>query len=722
MNAKKYSYDGDDWGSSEEEEDEDEEEPAPAVPSLPRNHLTQTNNPAPSAGVQSKTEPEKPLPFIRPADIYRKMVEEREIQRKQQTEQPSAMPGDLEPQVPHQHDTPHAHPVPAAEEAGGKPQTVQPPEIQTASSYAGHDKQAESAAEAKLQHNPSLGFRSAVHQAFDATGVPETPDSLNRNGSDSTISPIIRSGLMSHAQDSHIDMHTTPTIEEEPTEQRDSIPVNFQPGYRRSMTPPSPENNPAQRPVMADNLHRVKSDIALVGEPTPAAEKPDPLSSPDETESPKDGPTGSAMPDGQLNSQSGLPVSAAVIDSAHVSQPVADQSPMTADLIQGAPEVPLKDEPQPQEHPTLIEPEEHPTLQVDTQTAIPSVHVEQHSPGSATYMNSVNDRLRDEIMRSLTPSSAAGSEPRADQQSAQQHHSPPNEPNPDSHEDRPQLKKRFSWEQDSDDETKESQSSTPQPITHPKEAESAPVKQIASSILTASPVATPTSPHAPLDLGEKAPQDTTIDTGAPPRYSMLGMPTSSSNTPATVPPEGPSSTTQPQELESPLGPIKSASASESRPTTAEMRFMGFREIMAIKGQDQKMEAYESTREKFSDIDTGLADWIQYMANSTPDHAEIVSLNGRLPADADLTKLPPRSKFPKLASIGSISLPSSNRETTSSSGHTRQGSVNLGNLMHGKDLLHSAGVLGGKAGGAAKGFFARGRSKFRQNSTSDKVDH
>ena len=41
---------------------------------------------------------------------------------------------------------------------------------------------------------------------------------------------------------------------------------------------------------------------------------------------------------------------------------------------------------------------------------------------------------------------------------------------------------------------------------------------------------------------------------------------------------------------------------------------------------------------------------------------------------------------------------------------------------GKDLLHSAGVLGGKATIGAKGLFAKGKSRFRGSGGADKVDN
>jgi hypothetical protein len=40
---------------------------------------------------------------------------------------------------------------------------------------------------------------------------------------------------------------------------------------------------------------------------------------------------------------------------------------------------------------------------------------------------------------------------------------------------------------------------------------------------------------------------------------------------------------------------------------------------------------------------------------------------------------------------------------------------------GKEFLHTAGAFSGKATGAAKGLFAKGRSRFRPSGGSEKVD-
>lgn len=700
VNAKKVTYDGDEWGSSEEEEEE--EETPPPVPLL-KNPVPQTKSVPSTTETQENTETDKPLPFIRPADIYKRMVDERQKQNdKQTTESPTVGTDSNLPDVapsPSQ----HAHPQPQmpeeierdTTEQHAHPMVPQP----TASGQPSAPEQLAEATQMTLHHNPSLGFRSAVHQAFDA---PETPDALNRTNSDSTISPIIQSGTMPYPQDHRLDMRNTPTIEEEPAEKRNSIAADFKPGYRRSMSPPNPEQSPAQRPTVSENLHRVKSDFALIADPTPVAEKPDPLPPNSGIDSPASQQEAPSTLENRKSTHASLP------GSSGTGTPLTGtQSPqISPEPSSTSPAVPSKDETQPE---CRLPPT------VDTQAAIPSVNVEQGSPGSM-HTNSINDRLREEIMRSLTPKGSFG-----DGQNGEQQREAVTQPQ-DPVQDRPRLKKKFSWEE-SEDEDEEPASTAAQPIPPPKDDEPTPGLGDAAPLTTVVPVAEPAEPQAPAEKsGDVVDVAKTEDT-TPPRYSMLEMLPSSVGSPVLSPPEASTTPTPPQDARNSLE-VKTANPGESRPTTGEARFMGFREIVAIKEHGQKMEAYRTTRDKFADMDTGLEAWIQGMAESA-DHAEIISLNGSLPAGTDLSKLPPRSKFPKLSSIGSISLPS-HRDPSSPSGHTRHGSVNIGNFIHGqnrgKEFLHSAGVLGGKAGGAAKGLFAKGRSKFRQSSSSDKVDH
>ncbi|KAF7187592.1 hypothetical protein HII31_10931 [Pseudocercospora fuligena] len=153
----------------------------------------------------------------------------------------------------------------------------------------GHDPAAEILAERQqqmagtdLQHNPSVGFRSAVHQAFDEPALSRD-SSQSQSGSGSGVS---RSDTTSTAGISPIMSHMPtsafPPIAEEiaasstnsrpasgstltgahkisrkpsPGHSRSGsadhgMPEGFEPGYRRSLDPPSTGTSPARTPAL----------------------------------------------------------------------------------------------------------------------------------------------------------------------------------------------------------------------------------------------------------------------------------------------------------------------------------------------------------------------------------------------------------------------------------------------------------------------------------------
>ena len=153
-----------------------------------------------------------------------------------------------------------------------------------------------------LSHQPSSGFRSVVHKAFDNQGdgsVPASPISrdntqsvVSRSDTNSTrsISPImshVPSAATTQQRQLERDAVVPPIAEETPLEVARSRPmqdgtspalssrtsimrkptpshsrnvssevVGFTPGYRRSMETPSPNNSPARTPALGDTDQR----------------------------------------------------------------------------------------------------------------------------------------------------------------------------------------------------------------------------------------------------------------------------------------------------------------------------------------------------------------------------------------------------------------------------------------------------------------------------------
>ena len=160
-----------------------------------------------------------------------------------------------------------------------------------------------------LQHQPSKGFTSAVHQAFDTAQdqVPPTPSSTadssigrSASGGTSAVSPIMSRGPSAVDRDRggelpSIDDVTTPTQDQEavdagklPTSNRNSHlfaqhakdpeppedyveepPPGFKMGHRRDSGTPSPDNSPARTPALASTSHLRHPEAVDLAETTP---------------------------------------------------------------------------------------------------------------------------------------------------------------------------------------------------------------------------------------------------------------------------------------------------------------------------------------------------------------------------------------------------------------------------------------------------------------------
>ncbi len=162
---------------------------------------------------------------------------------------------------------------------------------------------------ASLQHQPSLGFRSVVHQAFDQ--IPETPSSVAGSGigrrtsvGTSAVSPILsrdaslaeRTRTAKDPEESvltpqataneddskssrHMSSSTTetpknivrkPSPSESPRQGlSEPIPPTFIPGHRRNFSTPSPEGSPARTPILETNWQTRKPQEAELAMATP---------------------------------------------------------------------------------------------------------------------------------------------------------------------------------------------------------------------------------------------------------------------------------------------------------------------------------------------------------------------------------------------------------------------------------------------------------------------
>ncbi|KAL4743484.1 hypothetical protein BDV11DRAFT_110806 [Aspergillus similis] len=758
VEAKKYSYDGDDWGEDEYGEYEyDDQSPEPQTQRTSANQSTPDvsstlsigtpHPPLPSTGRSRSMERAQTMPtespaasssptaaIVRPADIYKRMREEQQDRRlspaapatderasgagavlesSENTVLPAAQaPGPI--YETEQAGVKNSNSPPAA---SNEPPTLSLPEVKRLSAFGSgffgepeSDPQnnQEPGNQPQLQHNPSLGFRSAVNQAFD---VPETPstiaDSVARSNSDSTtgISPIIpRRG---NTDDK------TPTIHEEPNENTVTPTegnIVFKPGHRRDLSIPSPGNSPSRRPVIAGPDATVSSELVHISSGTPG-------------------------------------------ESPLATQP--QQHVFNPDIPQPSRETTRNDLPAPLNVQTNMA--SNPAVSTDIPVIIPAMSTE-NSPEDTE-----NDRLRKEIIRSLsrenspsdhqengTPPHTSGENSlfpreleayRAAPQTATPPGSEPSGPTfdtilatsqapssrnltpPPPQVSQPKLKKRFSWEESSEDEDSvpvtQAQPARPPPIPG-----QFPLSQ--DSVLPDSVVAPTTQPSEIADSSEER-----VEPPTPEKPKLTVLPPVAMDA-SSIPSSGHGHESALSQITEPLARAEEGDSSSHMPPTLEQPahippasgeagLLGFKDILSMQSPYERIQSFDRTRDQFAAINTGLGNWLQVTFHAHPEHHDVINRNSK-PLSEEFRNSVPRAKFPKLASLGNLAS-SLQDGSHSTSGHIRRPSAPLGSMRQqsGKDFLHTAGVLGGQAGKAAKGLFSKGRSKLKGAGGSEKVE-
>ena len=178
-------------------------------------------------------------------------------------------------------------------------------------------------------------------------------------------------------------------------------------------------------------------------------------------------------------------------------------------------------------------------------------------------------------------------------------------------------------------------------------------------------------------------------------------------------------------------------------TNPQIKMPAFREILALKDPQERIQAYNQTREQFANLNTGLSHWLVVTTNKLPEHADLVASSGLIaPKTQGHRPSPSRSKLAGFLPSGGQS--SSQVSSQQSPGANAQNGTMFGSggaggpsqgfspgasggklssqqvQAKGKDFLRSAGVVGGKANVAAKGLFSKGKSKLRAASGNEKV--
>lgn len=171
------------------------------------------------------------------------------------------------------------------------------------------------------------------------------------------------------------------------------------------------------------------------------------------------------------------------------------------------------------------------------------------------------------------------------------------------------------------------------------------------------------------------------------------------------------------------------------PPNSQPKIAAFREILALKSPSDRIRAYDETREQFGNLNTGLSHWLAITANELPEHADLFVGSARRPTFQSHKPSPSRIKLGGLLQSGGLStqshsntppsVPDSAPGNASPYGYSPStgpsGKISSQQVQaKGKDLLHTAGVFGGKANVAAKGLFSKGKNKLRGSSGVEKA--
>lgn len=169
--------------------------------------------------------------------------------------------------------------------------------------------------------------------------------------------------------------------------------------------------------------------------------------------------------------------------------------------------------------------------------------------------------------------------------------------------------------------------------------------------------------------------------------------------------------------------------------SSQQKIPAFREILAMKPASEAIRGFNEAREQYARSESGLSNWLTIKFSEFPEHADVLANAGRPPAGIMGHKA---SSSRLLSGLRSASSQQQYNNTNARPGIAASDTVNNfsqasspsgggGKISSqqvqakGKDLLHSAGVFGGKANVAAKGLFSKGRNRLKEARGSDKVD-
>ncbi|KAH9214258.1 hypothetical protein DL95DRAFT_446591 [Leptodontidium sp. 2 PMI_412] len=198
-----------------------------------------------------------------------------------------------------------------------------------------------------------------------------------------------------------------------------------------------------------------------------------------------------------------------------------------------------------------------------------------------------------------------------------------------------------------------------------------------------------------------------------------------------------------------VSPVTSSVHPFAPPPATAGRLIAFREIVAMKSPQERIKTFDETRHRFAAMDSGLNDWIAKLQGQFPEeHGGVTGSWGS--SRSSIPSGSARGRFSKSSTAGGPAPPlqqpyyqqylnasSPPAPSTPVSGAPRpgpsmpsgsqQGFSSASSKMttqqvqaKGKELLHTAGIFGGKAGKAGKGLLAKGKNKLRAAGGGDKT--
>ena len=160
----------------------------------------------------------------------------------------------------------------------------------------------------------------------------------------------------------------------------------------------------------------------------------------------------------------------------------------------------------------------------------------------------------------------------------------------------------------------------------------------------------------------------------------------------------------------------------------------FKEILSLPTPQQRITAYNEGRQQFATMESGLANWLQvtstqpHIQNPTaPADARAGAQSSQRPKSGNILAPQPQPYYQQYlnASTPTSSTPpparySGGTPTTGSQGFgSTSGKTTQQMQAKSKELLHTAGIFGGRASKAGKGLLAKGKSRFM--GSGDKVE-